>query len=167
MSGTTKTVWGIALAVLALAALLWYAKPVGGNRGGEGSKNAPGVLTLDRNSHDFGTISMKNGLVRTAFSIKNSSNAPLSLDKIYTSCMCTEATLKIRGRTRGPFGMPGHGFLAALRETLAPDEEAEVEVAFDPAAHGPAGVGMIQRAVMLESDEETLAEIRIKANVTP
>ena len=81
--------------------------------------------------------------------------------------MCTEATLKIGSRAAGPFGMPGHGFAQRISETIRPNEEAAVEVVFDPAAHGPAGVGRIERAVYLENSASEALQLKFSATVTP
>ena len=81
--------------------------------------------------------------------------------------MCTEATLILGGKSYGPYGMPGHGFVPRADQTLAPNEEAEILVEFDPAAHGPAGVGYIERAVIIEDDSGPIADFMIKTTVTP
>ena len=65
--------------------------------------------------------------------------------------MCTEATLVTSTGKRGPFGMPGHAPIPAISERLAPGEMAEVDVVFDPAAHGPAGIGRIERNVTVQN----------------
>jgi len=81
--------------------------------------------------------------------------------------MCTSAFL-IRGDKKiGPFGMPGHGFAPSLNQNLAPNEEAALEVIFDPAAHGPAGVGQVERSVYVENNLDQPIEVGFKAFVTP
>lgn len=62
--------------------------------------------------------------------------------------------------------MAMHGPIPTFSETLASDDRAEVEVVFDPAAHGPAGVGRLNRVVYLETSAGK-KEIRFSANVTP
>lgn len=81
--------------------------------------------------------------------------------------MCTVATLGIRGERFGPYGMPGHGFIPKIGQTINPNEEAIVEVVFDPAAHGPAGVGRIQRIITIENDSGQPLELQFTALVTP
>lgn len=128
----------------------------------------PGVLTSARPSYDFGTISMKAGDVSTTYRIKNEGSAPLALDKIYTSCMCTTATLvTANGRKQGPFGMPGHGPLKPATGQLAPGETALLEVVFDPAAHGPSGVGRIERVITVETKGARPLELWMAAMVRP
>lgn len=110
---------------------------------------------------------MANGIVRHSFAVKNAGDIPVTVRQVYTSCMCTEATLLVAGGRRiGPFGMPGHGMPPSINREFAPGEEATIEVAFDPAAHGPAGVGMIERLIYLETDGGPFV-LRITANVTP
>ncbi len=126
---------------------------------------APSVQTGEAN-YDFGTISMRAGTVSYAFKITNTSSDPLVVKKLYTSCMCTTATLIVGSERAGPFGMPGHGFIPSIDQTIPPGEEASLEVVFDPTAHGPAGVGRIDRVVTVETSGGPL-QFGIKANVTP
>jgi hypothetical protein len=125
------------------------------------------VLEANETFHDFGTISMKNGKVSTTLKLKNIKAEPVSLTRLYTSCMCTEAKINVAGKTEGPFGMIGHGAIPKFNDFLAPNTEAEVEVVFDPNAHGPAGVGTIERTVTVEGQDGKLAQLNIKATVTP
>jgi hypothetical protein len=128
----------------------------------------PGALVSSRANYDFGTISMGAGKVSTTYRIKNEGAAPLALDKIYTSCMCTEATLiTASGRKQGPFGMPGHGPLKAVSGQLAAGETALLEVVFDPAAHGPSGVGRIERVITVEAKGAAPLELGMVAMVRP
>ena len=128
----------------------------------------PGALVSARPSYDFGTISMKAGNVSTTYRIKNEGAEPLALDKIYTSCMCTTATLvTANGRKQGPFGMPGHGPLKPATGQLAPGEMALLEVVFDPAAHGPSGVGRIERVITVETKGARPLELWMVAMVRP
>ena len=82
--------------------------------------------------------------------------------------MCTEATF-IKGDIRkGPVGMAGHGYVPKINEALNVDEEAEILVVFNPAAHGPAGLGKTERVIYLENTgKNPKLEILIRANVAP
>lgn len=137
-------------------------QPPKGNTGGVSS------LSAEETFYDFGTISMKNGNVSKTFNIKNSTTKPLTLAKVYTSCMCTTARLKLNGLEFGPFGMPGHGIAAnSINAELKPGEEAQVTAVFDPNAHGPAGVGLIERQIFVETADGGKLTLQIKADVTP
>lgn len=123
-------------------------------------------ITAPEMNYDFGTISMAAGKVKHDFEIQNNSSSTIALDKLYTSCMCTSAYF-VKGEDKiGPFGMPGHGFVPGLGRELEPGEGAKIEVVFDPAAHGPAGIGPTNRSVFLESDGEA-KRFDIKTVVTP
>lgn len=116
---------------------------------------------------NFGNISMAAGNVSHLYWVKNISGAPLIITKLSTSCMCTAATLITPAGKKGPFGMAGHGPTPRLVERLAPGETAQVEVVFDPAAHGPAGIGRTERIVTVGNDGGLPLELRFSALVTP
>ena len=97
----------------------------------------------------------------------NTGAARLTINRIFTSCMCTSATLVTGTQRKGPFGMPGHGPSTAVRAPLAPAELATVEVVFDPAAHGPSGLGRIERSVTVQSAEAAPLELRMVVMVKP
>jgi hypothetical protein len=69
---------------------------------------------------------------------------------------------------KGPYGMPGHGAAPpAVNARLAAGELANVEVVFDPAAHGPSGLGRIERVVTVESAEAPPLELHMAVMVRP
>jgi len=125
-------------------------------------------LSVVEKEHDFGTISMAAGPVSHDYIVKNTGSTTVALTDLYTSCMCTEAAIKFAdGKSVGPFGMQGHGYSPALRGEIAPGEEVIIKATFDPAAHGPAGVGAIDRVVVLGNKAGTLVELGLSAVVTP
>lgn len=131
------------------------------------SANGTGVLIAAESFYDLGTISMVAGKVSRVFKIKNSGTNPVQVKKIYTSCMCTTATLTTKEGAAGPFGMPGHASIPTISQIVAPNEEASIEAIFDPAAHGPAGVGRVRRSIYIETDaQKEPLELIFEANVT-
>ncbi|MBM3257057.1 MAG: DUF1573 domain-containing protein [Candidatus Liptonbacteria bacterium] len=165
MDNSKNVLIGIGFVVVVIGALFIWGK-----------QSSPGVapivsgtsaLSAVETSFDFGSISMAAGKVKHVFSIRNGSSTPVRLTKLYTSCMCTTAQLMTLAKKVGPYGMPGHGFIPGIDITLAPQEEAVVEAVFDPAAHGPAGVGKIERAVFVETETGLPFELRFTAQVTP
>lgn len=152
---------------LLIGALLWIAKPSGSTIAKTASSSPPSSLVAKEDSYDFGTISMAKGVVTRDFAVNNTATTPIRLTKLYTSCMCTRATLIHNGKKTGPFGMPGHITVPGIDETIQPGETVTVEAAFDPAAHGPSGVGPIARKVFLENDSGGPLELNFKAVVTP
>jgi len=132
------------------------------------SASSTGALRARETNFNFGSISMAAGKVTHLYRFRNSGAEPIVLGKMYTSCMCTTAALvKSSGRKFAPVGMPGHTPIPALNETLQPNEEAMVEVVFDPAAHGPAGIGPIDRVVTIENSAGQPLELAFTANVKP
>lgn len=125
------------------------------------------VFSISSRSHNFGTISMADGKVAYAFKIKNISNKVIKTERLYTSCMCTKVIFLKGGEKNGPFGMIGHGFVPPLEKTINPGEEAEIIVEFDPAAHGPAGIGPVKREIYLENDSTAPLVFEISAVVKP
>ncbi|OHA64770.1 MAG: hypothetical protein A2667_00730 [Candidatus Wildermuthbacteria bacterium RIFCSPHIGHO2_01_FULL_47_27] len=124
------------------------------------------ILTVSEKTYGFGNVSMATGKVNHSFRLKNDGSSSLVVDKVYTSCMCTTAIFRKNGKPFGPFGMQGHGYIPSIKQTVEPGETVEVEVVFDPAAHGPAGVGYIERVAYLETSAGT-QQLGINATVTP
>lgn len=157
---------GAAASLIILGGIIWLSNAQKNQNAGGNSALAGGELAAEETNFDFGKISMAAGNVRHAFKIQNSGAGPVTVNKIYTSCMCTAASLKTADGEWGPFGMPGHGFIPKLNIKLAPGEKTELEAVFDPAAHGPAGVGPIERVIYLNTGQG-VTELKIKALVTP
>lgn len=167
-------IW-ILIVVGVLGLFLWGGKKQISNYSDDPNKaetklvNGEKQFALSEDSYDFGTISMKNGMVAKSFTVTNTSNEEAILKSLTTSCMCTNAYIVGKdGKKRGPFGMPGHGgTVPKVNEQISALESREIEVVYNPNAHGPAGVGMINRMVFLESESGEILELKIKANVTP
>ncbi|PIP69011.1 hypothetical protein CO033_02260 [Candidatus Nomurabacteria bacterium CG_4_9_14_0_2_um_filter_32_10] len=118
--------------------------------------------------YDFGTISMKDGDVSKTFKVTNGTSLDILIPSLTTSCMCTRAYfIEPGGNKNGPFGMQGMGVVPKLNKTIKAGESADIEVIYDPNAHGPAGVGMIDRFIYLEDSEGNKLQFEIKARVTP
>lgn len=168
MNNDSIKIIGILLIVLLFVGVITWMTSGGVTSSGKpaSSSTAAILLSAEHSSYDFGTISMKDGNVSHTFAIKNSSGSDVLIGKMYTSCMCTEATLSLGDEKFGPYGMPGHAAVPKINKSMAAGKEASVEVVFDPAAHGPAGVGRIQRSVVIENSGKTL-ELSFTATVTP
>lgn len=156
--------------LLGISFLVWIAQGTNSKETKNEQKSnsqASGQLSASETSFDFGAVSMANGLTKKEITLR-AGNEPAAISRIQSSCMCTTALLKKGGRTFGPFGMPGHGIVPSINETLAAGEEAVLEITFDPNAHGPAGVGRIERVVTVEQgSEQQPIQINFSANVTP
>lgn len=172
-SRTRPLLWGLVVAagitalVFALAPEPRSAPAAAGPRSTSPTPVSLGALSSPNAFHDFGSISMAGGHVRHRYALKNVSAAPVTIERIYTSCMCTTATF-IRGvRMAGPFGMLGHGTVPPVNQVLAPGESAYVEAVFDPAAHGPAGLGHTEREITIEQSAGRPMRLAFSADVRP
>ena len=157
------------IGIIFIVGLIWFLQTsskgnVGGNN--SGTIYTKGTLSADESSFNFGNVSMAAGKVSHNFKVKNTGAEPVSITKVYTSCMCTQANLMGSGVKLGPFGMEGMGYIPTINEVLQPGEEEEVQAVFDPAAHGPAGLGHIERAISVETSGKIL-ELSFQADVTP
>lgn len=131
------------------------------------SGNEKGNLTAENNSFDFGNVPMYGGRVKHSFRLKNDGQGSVKISKIYTSCMCTEATLIIGNDKIGPFGMPGHnGLINFADQEIQAGDTATIEVFVDPAAHGPQGTGPAKKVVYIETDDSKKIELILDINVT-
>lgn len=100
-------------------------------------------LTFESNVIDYGTIEKGSDGIRV-FRFTNTGDAPLIIEKVYSSCGCT-----IPKKPEVP---------------IAPGEEGEIQVKYDTNRVGP-----IRKTVTVNSnaiDQKTVA-IKIKGTVTP
>ena len=169
MKMKTIIIW--VLAILATLVLLMWT---GSKNISSPSSNNPisinkmkSQLITPEKLYDFGTISMKNGIVNHIFKITNSSKKDIYMNKIYTSCVCTTVYIENVNGEKGPFGMEGMGYLLSANEVIKAGKSRNIKVVYDPNAHGPAGVGLIDRFIMITDDSSNTLQLEIKALVTP
>ncbi len=135
---------------------------------GETSINVPieGVEASPE-TYDLGDVLIKGGKVYKTYELRNVSGNTLKLKKIATSCMCTKTKIKIGDKETRFFGMEGHTDRnPAVNLEFPKDATAVVTVEFDPAAHGPQGVGSFERIVYLTfSDPAGVKELKFFGTV--
>jgi len=161
----------VASAVLLIIVGLFLWGKVGSSRSANFAILATGsmaaAITDAISVYDFGLVSMLKGNVEHEFAIQNTTAAEVTVTQVETSCMCTRAIIKLPdGKEMGPFGMPGHGFVPSVNAVIRPGEKIMVRAIFDPAAHGPAGIGKIERAVTLTTNNGPIL-MQFKAEVAP
>jgi len=158
-------------ALVILLGAAWVFKPSLFQRSGAADNQSAAVVALlsaPEGSFDFGTISMTAGKVTHKYALKNSGSSPVNVTKLFTSCMCTQASIATQNDRRGPFGMQGHGgSIPKINLEIKPGETAEVEAVYDPAAHGPSGVGRIERVITVETKGAQPLELWMVAMVRP
>jgi len=125
------------------------------------------VLEVIPPAFDLGSVSVKWGEVHTTFLLKNAGNETLVLEDMDTSCGCTEAAVVIDGKEGPRFNMRMHGNPQNWSVSLAPGQEVELRVYYDPQTH-PDLRGAVTREVYLFGDnlQIPLAKARIFVNQT-
>ena len=163
----------VLLGVVVLTGLMLWGKsnqastpPSQSIQGGTANLSSP-PLSVEEKLYDFGTISMSKGKASRVFKVNNVSAKDVNLESITTSCMCTVAYIVNDLSRKGPFGMPGHLAVPKANEIIKVGETRDIEIIYDPAAHGPAGVGPIDRFVYLVDSDGNMLQLEIKAVVTP
>ena len=157
--------------LLIVGFVLWQARlPAGQGREG---LNRTQVLSdgsgieLSPQLSDWGEIPINGGIVTREFEIKNTAGRPVKLKKIATSCMCTTASVKIGEESTRFFGMEMSGDKnPPVNMEIDASDVAKIIVKFDPAAHGPQGVGPFERMVWLTfSDPGGVKELKFSGKV--
>jgi hypothetical protein len=129
-----------------------------GAGGSGGDRFIPNVeaSSLEENppgSMDIGQVPYGGGKVTKSFDVKNTSDKTIKLRKITTSCMCTTAKFLVGGKESKFYGMEMNGDLNPLIDVDFPaGATGKVIFEFDPAAHGPQGIGSFERVVTLFFD---------------
>ena len=167
---TKNLITSVIVTVLVIGGGIGLMKLGNDGSGADFSVFSASVLAAYEGNFDFGTIAMNDGVVKHQFEVKNEGTEPVTIGKVYTSCMCTTASIiDARGEQYGAFGMPGHSVSSLADVTVNPGESITVETVFDPAAHGPSGVGLAQRSVYLETNSQTSPKIELtfRAMVKP
>lgn len=121
-----------------------------------------GTLSVESSDYDFGVINMYDGDVSHRYQVTNNSDEPVSIGEVYTSCMCTTAqAIYSDGSTSAIAGMRGHSSPTYLNRTIEAGESVDIEAVFDPAAHGPSGVGPIHRSIFVKTNSTTQPQIEL------
>ena len=150
-----KFIVGIVIATLViLAGGVFLAVKMGSGPQVTASPGAKSVTKVT--SHDWGDVKMSEGKVTADFDIENQGSEILKLYNVTTSCMCTTAQLSYKGKKSPEFGM--HDKSAYVLEVPA-KETAKLTVVFDPAFHGPSGVGPITREINIKTNDPDRGEL--------
>jgi hypothetical protein len=155
------------LAVAGLLGAMWLGRPTGSATTAQTDNAVRSALSAPETLYDFGVVLMKDGKVSHRFKVTNPTDKELTAEYLSTSCMCTTAYIVDDKAQIGPFGMEGMGSRGKARMLFKPAETREIEVVFDPNAHGPAGVGPLQRFVTLTDATGGRLQLEIKGVVRP
>jgi len=103
----------------------------------------PGRIELSATEFDFGTIANTTPVSQT-FAVRNAGRGQLEITGVSTSCGCTTAEIDAR--------------------RLAPGETTELQVTYDPQAHGGA-TGQYVRMVYVRSNDPDVPEATLTIRV--
>lgn len=113
------------------------------------SQDAKAVVS--KKTYDWGTIPYSGGVATAEFPINNEGTGVLKLTNVKTSCACTKAQITIDGAQSPFFSM--HSVSSWVGEVPS-GKEAKLTVIFDPAFHGPSGVGPMTRIISMETNDQ-------------
>ncbi len=164
-----NTIIVISVTAVGLLGLMWWGaqNTTDGSPPTQGQSGGESVLVASEKLYDFGTISMAKGMVTHTFAVTNPTDKDILVRDLSTSCMCTAAYIVEGSSKIGPFGMPGMGFAPKANMLIKAGGTKNIDVVYDPNAHGPAGVGPVDRFVYLADTNGGTLELEIKAVVTP
>jgi hypothetical protein len=146
--GTVALIGGLAF---------WLTRSAGGGSGGGDSfvsaSEATNLEASPSGIMSLGPVAYGGGIVSKSFEVTNNSDKAIKLRKITTSCMCTAAKVKMGDKETKLFGMEMNGDLNPLIDFDIPaGATVQAIFNFDPAAHGPQGIGAIDREITLFFD---------------
>lgn len=152
----------IAVTILILGGAVYFGSKMGATS--QVIADSQVSMMAGESRHDWGTIDINGGTVNKSFTIENKGSIPLKLYDVKTSCMCTTAQLKTAEQVSKKFGM--HEKNPSVFE-VQPGETVDLIVEFDPAFHGPSGVGPISRVVTMSTNsaENPTLSFQLNANV--
>lgn len=167
MNKNKNTIVGVVIGLVILAGLIFWSRALETNVVTAVSNSGPTTLVASEPNFDFGALSMAAGKVSHMFDLTNVSSAPVVIKSLYTSCMCTEANLIMGDKKIGPFGMIGMAYNPVINTTVPAGATVAVEAVFDPAAHGPAGIGHIERQINIQIADSQDVVLNFQAQVNP
>lgn len=147
----TLTVVGLTVALLFIF--------VFGNNG-----STAGEIVLSPGEYDLGNVPYGGGIVTREFKLENRGESPLKINSIKTSCGCTEAQLIYNRGESKKFGMNPNNLVWS--QTIGSGEQATLKVFYDPAAHGPEGVGPFRRKIWITSTDSSNEEAEVSIEGT-
>lgn len=133
------------VAVLGGGAIIFYNYYPSGSGGGVGGEGGVPKIQVMPSSYNFGDIPSK--AVNHTFVVKNIGTSPLEIRRVSTSCGCTSAEIS--------------------KETIFPNQEANLFVKFDPNLMEEKVEGEVLRIVYIKSNdpEQPEIEVELRANV--
>jgi hypothetical protein len=141
---------------LAIVYALFFYKPSASNRG---------VLKAAKLEHNFGMVSVREGIKEVKIPLINIGEGVLKITGLDSSCGCTTASIVSNDREGPRFYMAGHGKNRKDWSTvIKAGEQAFLKVYYNPAVH-PKTRGAVSRIVTVYSDDPANPEQQVKIKV--
>lgn len=161
------TIVAVSLIAIAIAGVMLLGRSIDGARPSQAEVATRSALSALELSYDFGVLSMRDGNIVHNFKVTNATDKDLTIERLSTSCMCTTAYIVDNTSRTGPFGMAGMGYGTKTNKVFKAGESKDIEVLFDPNAHGPAGIGPMQRVIQLTDSTGGVLQLQITGLVKP
>ncbi len=136
-------VWGIIIIGVAVIGIVVYSYQQASESEKEviNKQSGPHIAVAPA-TYDFGRVKFGDVPEHT-FIVKNTGDQSLEIKGVSTSCACTNGYMKV--------------------DSIAPGEQAELMVSFDPAVHGDdSDMGELTRTVYITSNDFNQEEIEVK-----
>jgi hypothetical protein len=166
MSSDTKVIVGAIFASVVIVAGAVFV--LGRNTNAAPKRESLGTasMTIDKKLEDFGTMKVSDEKTAT-FTITNTSESPLRLWNVATSCDCTFATVTIGGVKTDEFNMSMH-MSSALKNWIgevAPGADAILEVTYRPSVMPVSGPVSRQTTFATNDPNNPEVEVSVAATV--
>lgn len=121
------SLWALGGIALIVIASLFYVS------GGKQTTAGTPIFQVDTEEIELGEIAVQ-GDYPADFTVTNTGDTPLEINRVQTSCMCTFAEIMISGEKSPEFNMDMHNSVVAKRwkGVIQPGESAAVRVIYKP-----------------------------------
>lgn len=123
------------------------------------------TISIEPDSYDFGEVSVKKGVVSTKMKIKNTGKSDLIINNLDSSCMCTSASINFNGIEGPVFGMSMHGNPKDWLVSIPPEQEAELNIYYDPTMHPEIAGQHLVRIISIYSNDPIEFEKKVRIDI--
>ncbi|MDO8551272.1 MAG: DUF1573 domain-containing protein [bacterium] len=125
-------------------------------------------IGIDHDKYEFGTVKLTSGIVEHKYPVTNAGQKDLKIANLASSCACTKVYFKSSAGESPKASMKGMTKPSSWVGVLKPGGQGELVMDFDPAFHGPGGVGKISRSLSFETNDpaHTYIEFSMSGEVT-
>lgn len=143
------------LVILGIIALIVIGAGVvfGFSGGFDGQQSSDGALTAEPVGMNMGDIDIFGGKKFISFVLANNGDEPIEITSAYTTCMCTEAYLDDLVIT-----MHTPIYIGKIQA----GGRKNVNVSFDPLAHGPDATGPVIREIIFKTNSLSTPEVKFR-----